>query len=318
MTRRAWILMGALAALWGASYLFIKLALDDGLRAPMIVFARVALGAAVLLPLAVRARAFAGLRGRWGWVLAVAVCQIAVPFLLITWAERWIPSALAGILVASTPIFVALLTPFMDRADALTRLGGVGVAIGIVGVVLLFGVDLSGEAKLALGGAMVLLAGLGYAVSSIWVRTRLGGAAPVGIAAGTLALGALLSLPAAVAAPGDLAIGPGTAAALLALGAGGTGIAFLIYYRLIADVGTSRAAVVAYLAPGFAVLYGAVFLAEPITVATIGGLALILTGSWVAAEGRLPWQPRVTAAPGPRAEVAQEPLAEDAAAVSRS
>jgi drug/metabolite transporter (DMT)-like permease len=171
---------------------------------------------------------------------------------------------------------------------------------------------------------MVLLAGLGYAVSSIWVRTRLAGAEPVGIAAGTLVVAALLSLPAAVAAPGDVAIGAGTAAALLALGAGGTGAAFLIYYRLIADVGTSRAAVVAYLAPGFAVLYGAVFLAEPITAATIGGLALILAGSWIAAEGRLPWQPRVAGAPGPSAEVAQEPLAEDAGsgaarpAVSRS
>jgi drug/metabolite transporter (DMT)-like permease len=308
--------MGALAALWGASYLFIKLALDDGLTAPAIVFARVALGAAVLLPLAWRARAFAGLRGRWGWVLAVAVFQIAIPFLLVTWAERWIPTALAGILVASTPIFVALLTPFMDRSDALTRAGVAGVAVGIVGVVLLFGVDLSGEATLVLGGAMVLLAGLGYAVSSIWVRTRLGGAEPVGIAAGTLVVAALLSLPAAVAAPGDLAIGAGTAAALVALGAGGTGAAFLIYYRLIADVGTSRAAVVAYLAPGFAVLYGAVFLSESITAATIGGLGLILAGSWIAAEGRLPWQPRVAGAPGPGAEVAQEPLAEDAAAAA--
>ena len=135
--------MGTLAALWGASYLFIKIALDDGMRAPSIVFARIALGALVLAPLALRSGAFAGLKGRWGWALAVAVCQVAAPFLLITYGERWIPSALAGILVASTPIFVALLTPHMDRADAITRVGWIGVMIGIVGVVLLFGVYLS-------------------------------------------------------------------------------------------------------------------------------------------------------------------------------
>lgn len=306
--------MGTLAALWGASYLFIKIALDDGMRAPSIVFARIALGALVLVPLALRAGAFSGLAGRWRWVLAVALCQVAVPFLLITYGERWIPSALAGILVASTPIFVALLTPFMDRSDAISRAGAVGVVVGIVGVVLLFGVDLSGDAKLALGGAMVLLAGFGYAIASIWVRTSLGGAQPVGIAAGTMVLAALVTLPLAVAQPPEHDIALGTVAALVALGAGGTGIAFLIYYRLIHDVGTNRATVVAYLAPGFAVVYGAAFLDERITAATIGGLALILAGSWIAAEARLPWQSRVAGAPGAAAEIAQEPLAEDQAA----
>lgn len=129
----------------------------------------------------------------------------------------------------------------------------------------------------------------------------------------------VISLPAAIAQPPEHGLALGTVAALVALGAGGTGLAFLIYYRLIHDVGTNRAAVVAYLAPGFAVLYGALFLDERITVATIGGLVLILAGSWIAAESRLPWQPRVTRAPGAAAEVAQEPLAEDAAVeVSRS
>ncbi len=105
----------------------------------------------------------------------------------------------------------------------------------------------------------------------------------------------------------------GTWAALIALGAGGTGLAFLLYYTLIADIGVSRAAVVAYMAPAFSVLYGALFLTEPITAATIGGLALILSGSWLGAEGRPPWQAR--SAPDDPAvaavEVAGEPLAED-------
>jgi drug/metabolite transporter (DMT)-like permease len=292
--------MGLLAALWGASYMFIKIALDDGLSAPMIVLLRIVLGAAVLVPLAWRAAAFDGLRGRWSWVWAVALVQVAIPFLLITYGERWIPSSLAGILVASTAIFVVLLTPWLAKGDVVSRWGAVGVVVGVTGVGLLFGVDLSGSAKGILGGAMVLVASVFYAIASIWVRTKLGGAQPVGVAAGTMIAAAIASLPAAAAAPPDALPSLGTWAALVGLGAGGTGIAFLLYYTLIADIGAPRAAIVAYIAPGFAVLYGALFLSEPITAATIAGLALILAGSWLGAEGRPPWRPRSSVAPAAR------------------
>ena len=304
--------MGLLAALWGASYMFIKIALDDGLPAPVIVFVRVVLGAAVLVPIALRRDAFAGLRGRWGWVWAVALAQVAVPFLLITYGERWIPSSLAGILVSSTAIFVVLLSPWLAKTDVVGGWGAVGVVVGIVGVALLFGVDLSGTTKGIIGGAMVLVASIGYAFASIWVRVELAGAQPVGVAAGTMLAAGLATLPPAIGAHPAAVPSAGTWLALLALGAGGTGIAFLLYYTLIADIGASRAAVVAYMAPGFAVAYGALFLEEPITAATVAGLLLILTGSWLGAEGRPPWQPRPAGqVAGPAAEVAGEPLAED-------
>ncbi|HVP01110.1 MAG TPA: DMT family transporter [Solirubrobacteraceae bacterium] len=312
MTRRSWLLMGLLAALWGASYMFIKIALRDGVPAPSIVFIRVALGAALLSAIAVHQRAFGGLRGRRRWVVAIGVVQVAGPFLLITYGERWIPSALAGILVASAPIFVALLSPWLARSETVHGWAVAGIIVGIVGVALLFGVDLSASAKLALGGGLVLLAGLGYAFGAIWVRYKLPGAAPVGIAAGTMLAATALTLPLAITHPPAHAISAGAWAALLTLGAGGTGIAFLIYYVLIADVGANRATVVAYLAPGFSVLYGALFLGETITAATIAGLVLILAGSWIAAEGRPPWRARATAAvTAPATEVAFEPLAED-------
>ena len=304
--------MGLLAALWGASYMFIKITLDAGLSAPSIVFMRVLLGAAVLVPIALHRDAFGGLRGRWSWVWAVALAQVAVPFLLITYGERWIPSALTGILVASTAIFVVLLSPWLAKTDVVRGWGAVGVVVGILGVGLLFGVDLSGTTKGLIGGAMVLLASIGYAFASIWVRVKLGGAQPVAVAAGTMLAAAIATLGPAIGAPPDAFPSLGTWAALVALGAGGTGVAFLLYYTLIADIGASRAAVVAYMAPGFAVLYGALFLSEPITAATIGGLVLILVGSWLGAEGRPPWQPRSRGyGPGAAAEVAGEPLAED-------
>ena len=305
--------MGLLAALWGASYMFIKIALDGGVRPPSIVFLRILLGAAVLVPIAVGRNAFPGVSGRWNWIWAVALAQVAVPFLLITYGERWIPSSLAGILVASTAIFVVLLSPWLAKADVVGGWGAVGVVIGILGVGLLFGVDLSGTAKGIAGGGMVLIASVGYAFASIWVREKLGGVQPVAVAAGTLVVAGLVTLAPAIAAPPEHVPSVGTWAALIALGTGGTGIAFVLYYTLIADIGASRAAVVAYMAPAFSVFYGAIFLSESVTATTIGGLALILTGSWLGAEGRPPWQRRRAGEhhPGAAAEVAGEPLAAD-------
>lgn len=288
MTRRSWLLMALLAALWGASYLFIKVALDDGVHPIFIVFSRLALGAAVLVPIAVRSGALSLLRGRWDAVTFMALVQVVVPFLLITYGERRIASSLAGILVAAAPIFTALLAARYDAEERPRGIAAAGLALGILGVVLLFGLDLSGETAALAGGLMVLLAAVGYAVGALYLKRRLRGVAPLGVAAGTLLVGAVVLAPAALltvpaSMPSQSAIG-----SLVVLGAGGTGIAFLIFYTLIAEIGPSRASLVTYLAPGFAVLYGVWLLSEPLTAGALLGLGLILAGSWLAAEGRLP------------------------------
>ena len=295
MTRRAWLFMAITAAVWGASYMFIKIALDDGVRAPALVWIRVVFGMLVLLPIAWRRGALAGLRGHGRWATAVGAAQVAAPFILISYGEKWIPSSLAGILVASTSIFVVLLTPWLAQGDVPRGWAIVGLALGIIGVGLLFGVDLGDDRHAVLGGLMVLAASVMYAFASIWVRTKLSGVAPVATAAAAMAAASVMTLPAALAQPPTHMPSLGTWAALLALGAGGTGLAFLLYYTLIADIGVTRAAVVAYLAPLFAVGYGALFLDEAITLATIGGLVLILSGSYAAVEGRPPWRVRVPA-----------------------
>ena len=296
MTRRAWLLMSLLAALWGASYLFIKLALEDGLHPIFIVFARLALGALVLVPLALAARALPRVRGLAGPILFLAAVQVTLPFVFITLGEQHISSALTGILVSAAPIFTALIAVRFDDDERPHGVATAGVVMGIVGVVLLFGVDLSGDAQALAGGLMVLLASVGYAVGSLYLKHRLRGAAPVGIAASTILASALVTLPFALFTLPDQAPELQTIAALVALGAGGTGIAFAIYFTLIAEIGPGRASLVAYIAPGFAVLYGVTLLDEPLTVGAILGLALILAGSWVAAEGRWPGQPRATPA----------------------
>src|SRR4051812_13579678 len=181
MTRRAWLLMGLLAALWGASYLFIKVALDDGLDPVFIVFARLALGAVVLVPIALSKNALGVLREHAGAIAFMAMVQVVVPFLLITYGERHIASSLAGILVASAPIFTAVLAARFDADERPRGIAAAGVAMGICGVVLLFGVDLSGDATAIAGGLMVLLAGFGYAVGALFLKHRLRGVPAIGI-----------------------------------------------------------------------------------------------------------------------------------------
>jgi drug/metabolite transporter (DMT)-like permease len=296
MNRRAWLLMSLLAALWGASYLFIKVSLEDGLDPLFIVFARIALGALVLVPLALRAGAMALMRGLWGPVLFLAVVQVAVPFLLITLGEQHISSALTGILVSAAPIFTALIAARFDDDERPHGVATAGVVMGIVGVVLLFGVDLSGDAQALAGGLMVLLATVGYAVGSLYLKHRLRGVSPVGLAASTMVAGSLVLAPFALITLPTQMPELQTIGAIVALGAGGTGIAFAIYFTLIAEIGPGRASLVAYIAPGFAVFYGVTLLGEPLTVGAILGLILILAGSWIAAEGRWPGQSRATPA----------------------
>ena len=286
--RRSWILFALLSAAWGASYMFIKIGLEHGLPAPAIVFWRTALAAAVLMPVAVRMGALADLRSRLVPVVVLALVQVAAPFLLITFGERHISSSLAGILVATAPIFTFLLAFAIDQEERTGAIGVLGVGAGIGGVVLLLGVDTSGTAAALLGGLMVVLASLGYALGSYYLKRRFKDTQPVGVVAATMTASALLSAPFAALDLPAHAPGGGAIAAVSTLGVVGTGIAFVMFYELIATVGPAKATLVAYLAPGFAVVYGVLLLGEKFTLATAAGLVLIIVGSWLAAEGRLP------------------------------
>ncbi len=285
MTKRSWILLLTLAALWGASYLFIEVALKE-LSAWGIVFARTLLGAAVLLPLALRRGGFGSLRGMGLLVAGTALLQVAGPFVLIAAGQVYISSSLAGILVATAPIFTALLAFRYDRAGRARGLSMVGILLGIAGVALLFGVDLGGGGMALVGGLMVTLAGLGYALGAFIVKRRFAAVQPVSLAAATSIAAALLLAPAAaLTAPSQLPA-TDTLLALLALGALGAGVGFAIFYTLISEIGPGRASLVAYIAPGFAVVYGVSLLGEQVTLATLAGLVLIVGGSWLAAGGR--------------------------------
>jgi len=292
MTRRSWLLLLVLAALWGASYAFIKVALED-VSPVFLAFARIALGALVLAPFALRAGAAGAARRHWPWIAVVAIVQVDVPFLLIAVGEQSIPSALAGILVASAGMFTALLAVGFLPGDRLSGAGLLGVLTALAGVVLLFGVDLgAGGTDAIVGGLLVLLASVGYAVGSLVAKRKLAGVPPTGVAAGIMAVGTVALLPAVPFSLPAAAPGADTVGSLLVLGAGGTGLAFLVFFTLNAEIGPSRASVVSYVAPVFSVAYGVLLLDEAFTAGTAAGLVLILAGSWTAANGRAPWAAR--------------------------
>jgi drug/metabolite transporter (DMT)-like permease len=278
--------MSILAALWGASYMFIKVAIDD-VSPIVVVWSRLVLAAIVLLPIAHRRGALTALRPHLPVIAFLSLIQVLVPFLLITFGEKHIASSLAGILVASAPIFTALLAFWLDREELATGWRLVGVLVGIVGVGLLFGVDLTGDTAALFGGLMILLASFGYAIGPLQMKRRLQGVPPVATAAATMTIAALVLTPAVPFAIPAHTPGLDTIGSLLVLGAGGTGFAFLIFYTLIAEVGPGRATVVAYIAPGFSVIYGVVLLGERFTAGTAAGLLLILGGSWLAAGARV-------------------------------
>lgn len=287
MDRRAWTLLLVLAAIWGASYLLIKIGLRD-LSPAMVAFGRVAFAAVVLVALAAGRGALGGFGGRIGWVVAVGATQVAAPFVLIAAGETEITSSLAGILVASAPLFTALLAIWVDPDERAQGLRLVGVLLGVLGVALLLGVDLVGSGDQLLGGLAVLLAGLGYAVGGLLAKHRLADRPPIGAAAWVLVAATALLVPAAVLGFPSSVPDLGPVAAVAVLGIVGTGIAFAIVYELIATVGPARTFIVTYLAPAFAVAYGVTLLDETVTAAMIGGLALILLGSYLAVEGRSP------------------------------
>jgi drug/metabolite transporter (DMT)-like permease len=298
MSRRSVGLLLLLSAFWGASYLFIKVALEDVFSPWAIVSIRTALAALVLVPLAARMGVLHSLRGRLGPVVVLSFVQVAGPLSLIGLGEERIASSLTGILVASAPIFTFLLAFVLSGEQRDSPLSLAGVAIGVVGVGMLLGVDAGGGTDAVVGGLFVILAAFGYAVAAWYLKRNLGGVEPVATVAGTQVVAALVTLPVGLAHLPQASPSLEAIASLAVLGVVCTGIAFVIFHSLVASDGPARASLVGYIAPVFSIFYGVVLLDESFTAATAAGLVLILGGSWLAAGGELPARRRDVAAAG--------------------
>jgi len=283
-------LLGLLAAIWGGSYLLIKYCLE-GFSAPLIVCGRSLLGAGVLL-LAIRLQGSAtwdalhDARRRPWTALGLGAVAIAAPFLLITVGEQEVPSGLTAVLIASVPLFVALFAPFLDRSEQIDRRQGVGLAVGILGVGLLVGVESVSTLGQFLGAMAMIGAAACYALSSFVVKAAYRGIPAIVTSFVSVGAGALITLPPALADLPSEAPGLRAMLALVGLGVLGTAAAFVIFYKLIGELGAGRAALVSYLAPPVALAYGAALLDEPITPGAIAGMVLILAGVALASRRR--------------------------------
>jgi drug/metabolite transporter (DMT)-like permease len=290
-----------LASVWGASYLFIKVAVDDIAPAPMMA-ARTLLAAAVLLAYVVwrfgRARATRELRAAWRHCLVLGLLNAAVPFWLIAWGEQHIDSGLAAVVQASVPIFNALLVLRFLPHERLSPTRAVGLAIGLVGVAVVTGIHPEGGALAIVGALAVVGSSLSYAGAGVYGQRAVSGTAGPVLAAGSMLAAGLILLPVALFQLPQHVPGWEAAASLLALALLGTALAQLVLFRVLALHGSARLSLVTYLMPGFALGYGALILDEEITPAMLAGLGLILGGVALASGAvRLPRRTPVTARP---------------------
>ncbi|MEA2310648.1 MAG: hypothetical protein QOE28_616, partial [Solirubrobacteraceae bacterium] len=288
MSARAWAGFAAMSVFWGVSYLFIKIAVDGGLPPAFVAWSRVSLGAAVLLALAVRAGVMTGLRGRARWLLAYALCEITFPFPLIAAGERHIDSSLAAILIAAAPLLVAVLALRFDADERVTGQRLVGLLIGFGGVIALVGIDVAGRTEELLGALAVLLAALGYAAGPMILRRHLADLDPRATMGACLLIAAVLLTPLTAATLPSKGPTSGAVVAIVVLGLLCTAAAFVIFNRLIAEIGAGRALVITYVNPVVAVAAGMAVLGERPGAGAIAGLLLILAGSWLSTDGRLP------------------------------
>jgi drug/metabolite transporter (DMT)-like permease len=288
MSTRAWSLFAAVSVVWGVPYLFIKIAVDGGVAPVVLAWGRMVLAACILLTLAARAGALAQLRGRWRPVLAYAIIELAIPFPMIAVGETHIASSLAAIIVAAVPLIVALLAWRFDASERVTGRRMTGLVIGLGGVVLLVGVDASGSTGALLGAGAVLIGAAGYAGGPMILKRFLIDVDPRAAMGASLAVAATILTPLAVIDAPARTPTAGALASVVVLGVVCTALAFVLMALLIGEVGVSRATVITYINPIIATALGVTLLGERPGAGAIAGLFLILAGSWLSTDGRVP------------------------------
>lgn len=296
MSSRGWILFLAMSIIWGIPYLMIKIAVE-GVSVPVLVLARTAVGAAVLLPLALSRQTVTMVRNHWKALLGFAFFEIIAAWWLLSDAERHLTSSMTGLLIAASPIIAAVL----DRFTGGERLGYkriIGLSIGICGVAVLAGPHIGGSTWPIIE---VLLVSLCYAIAPLIAARYLADAPALPMTAVCLGFAALVyAAPAAATWPSEM---PSTRV-LLALGGLAvicTALAFIVFFALIREVGAARALVFTYINPAVALAAGVIVLHEPLTAWNVAALALIMAGCVLATRRHPQAEPEMvteaTAAP---------------------
>ena len=276
MNRRYAFFLFVLGAIWGSSYLFIKVGVRD-LSPAALIEIRLACAAPLLIAFAAARSGWRTIVAAWRPGLVLGVLNAAVPFTLIAWGEKHVDSGVAAVANSSVPIFVAILAFWLVPSERSTGWRLAGVGLGLAGVAVLAGIHPAGGWRGALGTGAIIVASVSYAAANLYAGRRMAVGGPV-LAAGSMVTASIVLLPFALTtlpshAPGWKSIVSGVVLGLL-----GTAIAQILSYRMIRIYGSSRAVLVAYMLPAFALFYGALFLSESISLQKLAGLVLILGG----------------------------------------
>ena len=286
MSRKALWLFLAAGLAWGIPYFFIRIAVEDFSTYSIVLF-RVLIGAAVLVPFALKQGALKLALKHWPWILAFALLEMVGPWWLITESGRHLPSGLIGLLIATVPFFAVLIASFMGDKSVWHPKTVAGLLMGFAGVVALVGIDsLSGLIDPLWVGAVVLAA-LGYAIAPAMMAQKIGFIPTAGVISLSMVFVALIYvIPVAFTLPAEIAAGPAIESwiAIAVLGVICSAVAFIIFFALIKEIGPARATLITYLNTLVALVLGVVFLSEPITTGLIIGFPLILIGSWFAGK----------------------------------
>ena len=279
MTRRGLVLFGLMSLIWGIPYLFIRVAVEE-ISPAALVFARTGIAALILVPIALLRTDFRAVLVRWRWVVAFAVIEMGVPWVLLGSAEQHITSSLAGLLVAGVPLVATLIAVGTGGRDRIGATGVLGLLVGLVGVAAIVGANLGSSSVAALLAMAVVV--IGYAVGPAILARRLAGLSTVAVMAFSLSLCAVAYAPVAMlqrpaAVPSAAAVG-----AVAVLGLVCTAAAFLLFWALIDETGPVRATVITYFNPAVAALLGIVVLNESFTPVMGIGFGLVIVGSVLA------------------------------------
>jgi drug/metabolite transporter (DMT)-like permease len=276
MSRRGWVLFLAMSVIWGVPYLLIKVAVDE-VSPVMLVFVRCVIGAALLLPWTIAKGQLRPALRHWRALLLFTVLEMAGPWLLIAYAEGSLSSSLTGLLIAGVPFVAALAARLAGEDERLTPVRILGMAIGVIGIAVLLGLDIDGAQLLPLLAIALVL--VGYATGPLVVTRALPEVPGVAASSIALAVTAVIYAPFALPEFGSVAeVSPSAGLSLIGLGVVCTALALALFFALIREVGPQRALVITFVNPAVAVLLGVLLLDEPFTLGIALGLPLVLVG----------------------------------------
>ena len=282
MSRKGILLFLAAGIAWGIPYFFIRIAVEH-FSTESIVFGRVIIGAAVLIPFAIATKALVPALRAWPWVLAFAVIEMVIPWWLIVEAERHVSSGLAGLMIATVPFYGLLIGYFVQGDKSLRHPKTIiGLIVGFVGVALLVGIDTLAGHLDVVSILMLIAAAIGYAVAPAIAAEKLGAVPTAGVMSLSMAIvAAVYAGPALTKLPAEIAAEPPVDAwmAIGVLGLICSALAFIIFFSLVREIGSARATTITYVNMAVALVLGIAFLQEPITPGILIGLPMVVAGS---------------------------------------